>query len=112
MPTGNLLNAPSYGSLQRCGWPALRARRTLSPGLLATAELPAAAEVLGPVTLAAEGAPGHGDQAAGEVVRALIRVPRSMGGALAAALHAAQGVRSARKDPGPVRLQLDPAELI
>ncbi len=97
--------------------PAVRVASLTGPtdavaGLLATAELPAAAEVLGPVTLAAEGAPGHGDQAAGEVVRALIRVPRSMGGALAAALHAAQGVRSARKDPGPVRLQLDPAELI
>jgi len=80
-------------------------------GLLAAAELPAAAEVLGPVPIAA-GAPGHGGEAAGEAVRALIRVPRSMGGALAAALRAGQGVRSARKDPGAVRMQLDPAELI
>ena len=81
-------------------------------GLLAAAELPAAAEVLGPVPITAAGAREHGDQATGEAVRALIRVPRSMGGALAAALHAGQGVRSARKDPGAVRLQLDPAELI
>jgi primosomal protein N' (replication factor Y) len=81
-------------------------------GLLAAAELPAAAEVLGPVPITAAGALEHGDQATGEAVRALIRVPRSMGGALAAALHAGQGVRSARKDPGAVRLQLDPAELI
>jgi primosomal protein N' (replication factor Y) len=39
-------------------------------------------------------------------------VPRSGGLALAAALRAAQAVRSARKDTGVVRLQLDPAELI
>jgi primosomal protein N' (replication factor Y) len=45
-------------------------------------------------------------------VRFLIRVPRSAGSALAAALQAGQRVRSARKDPRPVRLQLDPAELI
>jgi len=81
-------------------------------GLLAVADLPAATEVLGPVPLAAGGQAGHNDLAAEPVMRALVRVPRSAGGALAAALHAAQGVRSARKDPGAVRLQLDPAELI
>jgi hypothetical protein len=31
--------------------------------------------------------------------------------ALAAALRGAQAARSARKEPGPVRVQLDPAEL-
>jgi primosomal protein N' (replication factor Y) len=41
----------------------------------------------------------------------LLRVPRSAGVALAAALHGAQAARSARKEPGPVRVQLDPAEL-
>ena len=45
-------------------------------------------------------------------MRALIRVPRPGARALAAALHAAQAARSARKEPGMVRLQLDPAELI
>jgi primosomal protein N' (replication factor Y) len=79
--------------------------------LLAIAGLPAVAEVLGPVPVTAEHRPDHGDQA-GDLVRALIRVPRSVGAALAAALHAAQAVRSARKDPGAVRLQVDPAELI
>ncbi len=48
----------------------------------------------------------------GKPVRVLIRVPRSGARALAAALHAGQGVRSARKDAGPVRVQLDPADLI
>jgi len=39
-------------------------------------------------------------------------VPRSASMPLAAALQAAQAVRSARKDAGTVRVQLDPAELI
>ena len=67
-------------------------------GLLAAAELPAAAELLGPVE-------------ASDGVQMLLRVPRSAGVALAAALRGAQAARSARKEPGPVRVQLDPAEL-
>jgi primosomal protein N' (replication factor Y) len=43
--------------------------------------------------------------------RALIRVPRSAGLDLARALHAALAQRSARKDGGAVRVQLDPAEV-
>jgi primosomal protein N' (replication factor Y) len=38
-------------------------------------------------------------------------VPRSDGAALAVALHDATAVRSARKAPDPVRVQLDPLEL-
>jgi primosomal protein N' (replication factor Y) (superfamily II helicase) len=96
--------------------PAIRMASLTGPkdavaGLLAVADLPAAAEVLGPVPVEAEGSPDHPDQAE-EQVRALIRVPRPAGRALAAALHAGQAVRSARKEPGAVRLQLDPAELI
>jgi primosomal protein N' (replication factor Y) len=41
----------------------------------------------------------------------LIRVGRQDGQALARALHAAQATRSARKESGPVRVQLDPAEV-
>jgi primosomal protein N' (replication factor Y) len=83
--------------------PAVRmASLTGSPdavdGLLAAAELPAAAELLGPVETP-------------DGVQMLLRVPRSAGVALAAALHGAQAARSARKEPGPVRVQLDPAEL-
>ena len=51
--------------------------------------------------------PVEADQA-----RALVRVPRSSGLALAAALRAAQAVRTAQKEAGVVRLRLDPAELI
>ena len=54
-------------------------------------------EVLGPVT-------------DGELERALVRVPRSQGSALAAALRTAAAVRSARKAE-PVRIELDPLRL-
>jgi primosomal protein N' (replication factor Y) len=42
----------------------------------------------------------------------LIRVPRSDGAALARALKAAAAGRSARRSADPVRIQLDPQELI
>jgi primosomal protein N' (replication factor Y) len=64
-------------------------------------------EVLGPVP--AERSGGSGEE---EQIRALIRAPRDQGMALARALHAAQAARSARKDGGGVRVQLDPAEVI
>ncbi|HTY73259.1 MAG TPA: primosomal protein N' [Actinomycetes bacterium] len=74
--------------------------------LLEAAHLPDSAEVLGPQALEA----GEGEQR----VRLLIRTPRHDGLALASALHAAQGVRSARKaaeTSGPVRVRIDPADL-
>jgi len=67
--------------------------------LAATARLPAAVERLGPVPA------GAGTE------RLLLRVPRADGAALARALHDAAAVRSARKAPDPVRVQLDPLEL-
>jgi hypothetical protein len=39
-------------------------------------------------------------------------VPKKDALALASALHQALASRSARKDPGQVRVQIDPAELI
>jgi primosomal protein N' (replication factor Y) len=84
--------------------------------LIAAAGLPPQAEVLGPVPAAARTARNGAGQDPGPPappqVRALIRVPRRNGAQLAASLHAAQSLRSARKDPEPVRVQLDPAELI
>jgi primosomal protein N' (replication factor Y) len=68
--------------------------------LLQDAELPPGAELLGPVDEPPDS------------VRMLVRVPRSAGLMLASALHAAQAGRTARKAPGAVRVQLDPAELI
>ena len=78
--------------------------------VLAAAGLPAGAEVLGPVWIGGDrpGQPPDGAAAC----RVLIRVGRRDGTALARALRAAQAVRTARKDAGVVRLQLDPAELL
>lgn len=71
--------------------------------------VPPGFEVLGPVKLDRGGAPGAQEE---EQVRALLRAPRSRGAALARALHAAQAARSARKEGGGVRVQLDPAEVM
>jgi len=69
---------------------------------LLSAGLPADAEVLGPVTASGEE----------ETERALIRIERARGGALAEALRTAQARRSARKEGGGIRVQLDPAEVV
>ncbi|WP_433090245.1 primosomal protein N' [Dactylosporangium sp. CA-052675] len=68
--------------------------------LLSLAELPPGAEVLGPVP-AAEGQE-----------RMLVRTARSAGKALALALRAAAGARSVRKAADPVRIQVDPLDLL
>jgi primosomal protein N' (replication factor Y) len=75
--------------------------------LLDLADLPPGAEVLGPVPAA----PPRAGEARAAEVRALVRVPRAHGGALAAALRAAQGVRSARKADESVRVQIDPPDV-
>ncbi|MBO4271485.1 primosomal protein N' [Microbispora triticiradicis] len=75
--------------------PAAAVRETL-----ADADLPAGAQVLGPV-------PVDGGQE-----RAMVRVPRHLGSALARALKGASGVRSARKAPEVVRVNIDPLDLI
>jgi primosomal protein N' (replication factor Y) (superfamily II helicase) len=81
-----------------------------SPAALAeyleAARLPADAELLGPVP-----EPARPDQEAGRE-RYLVRVPRGEGAALARALAAVQGVRSAKKTPEHVRVQLDPLDLV
>ncbi|MDQ3988264.1 MAG: primosomal protein N' [Actinomycetota bacterium] len=75
-----------------------------SPDALAGLDVPAGAEVLGPVPV-----PGKSDSAR---ERLLIRVPRSEGSALATALAALQAGRSARKLPDSLRVELDPVELV
>ncbi|GAA1581735.1 primosomal protein N' [Actinomadura kijaniata] len=79
--------------------------------LLADTRLPGGAEVLGPVPAGPPPGPGPADPAE-ERERALVRVPRPAGPALARALQEAQGVRSARKAPETVRVRIDPLELI
>jgi primosomal protein N' (replication factor Y) len=76
-------------------------------GLLGTVSLPADSEVLGPVDMAAVEA----DESS-PTVRYLVRAPWSAGTELAVALRAGLADRSARKEAGTVRVQLDPAELI
>jgi primosomal protein N' (replication factor Y) len=73
---------------------------------LAAARLPDGADLLGPVPEP----PRPGQE--GERERFLVRVPRSQGAALASALAEVQGVRSARKVPEHVRVQLDPLDLV
>lgn len=70
---------------------------------LAEVALPAEAELIGPAAL------GGADR---DKVQGLIRIPRSGGLALAAALRATMAARTARKETGQIRIQLDPAELI
>ncbi len=81
---------------------------------IGAAELPAQAEVLGPVQVEPAPARHAGQDPAAPAEpqeRALIRIARGDGLALARALHAAQATRSARKDSGAVRVRLDPAEV-
>lgn len=76
------------------------------PDALATAledlVLPPTGEVLGPVPLS--------DDEQRE--RALVRVSRVHGKALAEHLATLQATRSARKDPTPIRIKLDPLEVL
>ncbi|MEO6204939.1 MAG: primosome assembly protein PriA, partial [Mycobacteriales bacterium] len=65
--------------------------------LVAGLDLPASADLLGPVP-------------AGDEERILVRVPRADGGQLAAALKAGAATRSARKSEH-VRIALDPQSL-
>lgn len=82
--------------------------------LLAAARLPDGAQLLGPIPVQRNGREAgvaeEADRPPAE--RMLVRVTRSAAPALAAALHAAAGVRSARKAPDPVRIQLDPPDLL
>jgi primosomal protein N' (replication factor Y) len=79
--------------------------------LLQTAELPGSADLLGPVDLPSGARRPPGIPAAGPVKRMLVRVPRSDGLELAAALRRATGVLSARHDQQPVRVQMDPLHI-
>lgn len=79
--------------------------------LLDTAQLPAAAEPLGPVELPVGARRPPGLDADAEVSRMLVRVPRDGGLELAAALRRATAVLSARKDQQPCRIQIDPVHI-
>jgi primosomal protein N' (replication factor Y) len=79
---------------------ALTGSAEATTDLLTLAQLPEQTEVIGPVPV------GQDEQ------RVLLRVERKDGAALAASLKAAASLRSARKAAEPVRIALDPRELI
>jgi len=79
--------------------------------LLTAVELPADADLLGPVELPFGARRPPGLQADAEVQRMLVRVPRDRGLAVAAALRRAIGVTSAHRDHQPVRVQVDPPHI-
>ena len=96
--------------------PAVRMAAVTGPSaavadFVGSAGLPARAEVLGPVPAGPGPSPNSAEPHPEPQERALIRIPRTDGLALARALHAAQAARSARKDGAAVRVQLDPAEV-
>jgi primosomal protein N' (replication factor Y) len=81
--------------------------------LLDAVRLPENADVLGPVPIdPPPGRPYTGEQPAEERERALVRAPREQGRALAVALRDAVKVRTARKEAEPVRVRLDPLDLV
>ena len=68
--------------------------------LVSASALPDGADLLGPVPAAEAGQE-----------RLLVRAPRGIGRQVVAALRAGAGVRSAHKDAGSVRIQVDPREV-
>jgi primosomal protein N' (replication factor Y) len=94
---------------------ALSASPAALADFLGALRLPDGADVLGPVPeppRPGAGPGGGGPGPDGERERYLVRVPRIQGVALARALHDVQGVRSARKAPEHVRVELDPLHLV
>jgi primosomal protein N' (replication factor Y) len=71
--------------------------------------LPEGVVVLGPVPV--EAPPRPSVEVSDDVVRAVVKAPHAAGAALARALRDAAAVRSARRDPGSVRVQIDPRDL-
>jgi primosomal protein N' (replication factor Y) len=107
--------------------PAVRMASVAGPpdavdAVLALAKLPDDADILGPLQAVsgqdarafaqATALTADGSEHRPGARQYLIRVPRSEGTQLALSLRAAQAVRTAAKEPGPVRVQLDPAALI
>ncbi|MBT0568020.1 primosomal protein N' [Williamsia sp. CHRR-6] len=71
-------------------------------------ELPDEAQTLGPVPLPPGARPPSGSESADDVERILLRIKRSGGRDLVAALRRAQVARSAARDGGALRVQVDP----
>ena len=102
-----------YGRSELGFPPAMRFAALTGPAssvaeLVENARLPPGAEILGPVPVIA----AAGAEPAADAVRFLVRTPAPAGTKLAVALRSGLAERSAKKEQGSVRLQLDPGELI
>ena len=82
-------------------------------GMITAAQLPAGTEVLGPIVRDTPSAPRMAGTAELDEpdVQVLLRAPRGQAAALAKAVHAAAAARAARREPGPVRVQIDPLDI-
>jgi primosomal protein N' (replication factor Y) len=74
--------------------------------LVSLARLPAKTQTLGPIEVPPR--PPSASAAQSPTVRVLLRVERPQLAELARSLHAAAAIRSTRREPGAVRIQLDP----
>lgn len=91
---------------------ALTGTESAVRSFLRSARLPGVAEVLGPVELPTGATPPNSDLPGDEVLaRALVRAPLVVAEQVNTALVHTQAHRSARKEPGPVRVQVDPVHL-
>jgi primosomal protein N' (replication factor Y) len=79
--------------------------------LVGAATLPAEADLLGPVDLPPGARRPPGVAVDSPVSRMLVRVPRTGGLELAAALRRAVNAMSARQNQQPVRVQIDPLHI-
>lgn len=93
---------------------AVTGDRAAVAAVLDRVELAGPESVLGPVEVAPSRPEEAPDLAAGVTrpVRAVVRVPYRDGRTLARQLAASLAVRSARREPGSVRVQLDPKEIL
>jgi primosomal protein N' (replication factor Y) len=93
---------------------AVTGDRAAVAALLSRVDLADAASTLGPVEVP-ESSRGPGSREAGSLqpaVRTIVRVPVSEGARLARELSASLAVRSAKREGGAVRVQLDPKEML
>lgn len=88
----------------------VRGPRDAVTAVLGRLVLPEGGDVLGPVPVDDDGAGRSQVDGLEPDVRALVRVPRGSGGALARTVAASLAVRSARREGGQVRVQIDAPE--
>jgi len=89
---------------------AVTGTRDAVDAVIARMDLPAGAEVLGPV--AVDGPATLELSPLAQEVRAVVRAPLAVADALSTAVKVSMATRSARREGGTVRVQIDPLELL